>query len=78
MASFIRRVADIETIDEAQRAFLDWLFDFEAVDDAEALLSKLTECDDELPSEYCDSLGLENGSSFADAALLLGSPWGLG
>ena len=77
MAHFIRRIADIESIDEAQRAFLDYLFDFEAIDDADALLSMLTECGDELPDEYCDSLGLAAASSFADAASLLGSPWGL-
>ena len=41
------------------------------------LLSLLMGCEDELPDEYCNSLGLKRGSSFGDAAQLLGEPWGV-
>jgi hypothetical protein len=77
MPRIIRVVDEIDSIEEAQRAFLDWLCDFEAVDDAEALLAMLVICDDELPNDYCSLLGLSRGSTFADAAGLLGGPWGL-
>jgi hypothetical protein len=78
MPRFVRHVAEIETIEDAQRVFLDWTLDFEAVDDATALLSLLVSCDDVLPDEYCQSLGLPSRSTFADGAALLGGPWGLG
>ena len=78
MPRFVRHVAEIETIEDAQRVFLDWILDFEAVDDATALLSMLVSCDDVLPDEYCQSLGLPAGSTFAETAALLGGPWGLG
>lgn len=77
MPRVVKHVADIDTIDEAQRTFLDWIFDFEAVDDAPTLLSMLIHCDERLPPEYCESIGLPGGSSFGDAASLLASPWGL-
>ena len=77
MPRLVKHVADITSIDEAQRTFLDWIFDFEAVDDAATLLSMLAQCDERLPTEYCDLIGLSDGSTFAEAATLLGSPWGL-
>lgn len=73
----ITQVDDIRSEADAQRAFLDWILDFSAVDDAPALLRMLSDCDEPLPREYCQSLGLPTKSSFADAAALLGAPWGV-
>ena len=77
MPRVIRVVNAIDSIDEAQRAFLDWLFDFEAVDDAAGLLRMLEDCSDELPREHCSLLGMSDGSTFANAAAVLGGPWGI-
>ena len=77
MPRVIRVVDEIDSIEEAQRSFLDWLYDFEVVDDTAGLLRILEDCSDELPSEYCRLLGLSQGSSFSDAAGLLGGPWGM-
>ena len=78
MSRTVRTVEEIQSTEEAQLAFLDWLFDFEAIDDAMALLRLVSKCEDPLPDEYCDNLGLQSGSSFGDAARVLGEPWGLG
>lgn len=77
MPRIVKCVRQITSLDVAQRTFRDWLFDFEAVDDAPPLLAILSDCDDELPPNYCDTLGLPEGSSFSQAAALLGAPWGL-
>ena len=77
MCRYVAHVAELDAIEDVQRAFLDWIHDFGAVDDAARLLSLLTDCHEPLPAEYCQSLGLPAGSSFGDAARLLGGPWGL-
>jgi len=47
---------------------LDWLNDFDAVDDEKSLCEMLAGCGDELPPDVCESLELPIGSSFGDAA----------
>ena len=73
----MKLVADIQSQDEAKRVFLDWLSNFEVVDDADSLLGLLSCCEDELAGEHCDNLGIRRGSTFADAASFLGAQWGL-
>ena len=78
MSRTVRTIEEIQSTEEAQLAFLDWLFDFEAIDDAVALIQMVSDCHDPLPFEYCDNLGLPSGSSFGDAARVVGEPWGIG
>jgi len=70
-----RLSAEITTLDEAQRTFLDWLGDFDAVDDEQTLCEILADCGDELPPDVCESLGLPVGSSFGNAAELFAAAW---
>jgi len=73
MARFRRKAAEIDSIHEAQRTFLDWLNDFNAIDDETILFDWLEGCPEELPPDVCEWLELEDGSSFADAVELVSS-----
>jgi|GEM_PF-3228869 len=67
MAAFKRKASEIRDIHEAQRTFLDWLNDFNAIDDEKLMFEMLEGCPDELPPDACESLGLDVRSSFGDA-----------
>ena len=62
---------------EAECLFLDWLSNFDAVDDADdlgALLEKVATSKAELPPEYAEQLGV---GTIGDAVSLLQSQWRL-
>lgn len=68
---------EIRSIRESQAAFLEWLFDFNAVDDPDAIFATLEGCHDKLPLQCREPLGLDSDSTFADAVELVGSRWQL-
>ena len=72
-----RKVAEINDLQKAQRTFLDWLHDFDCVDGSNALLAMLVDCDDRVPDDYCESLGLGVGGTFGLAVGVIGGRWGL-
>ena len=71
-----RLVSDIATAEERKSAFLAWLDDFNAIDDADELLGAVAGCCDPLPMRCIRSLGLPGGSSYADAAAMFMAEWG--
>ena len=51
-----------------RNAFLDLIEDETPGDEACRLAAQLADCTDVLPMEHCEMLGLEPGSTFAQAA----------
>jgi hypothetical protein len=51
-----------------RNAFIDLIENDTHGDEACRLAAQLAECSDVLPVEYCEMLGLETGSTFAQAA----------
>jgi hypothetical protein len=51
-----------------RNAFIDLIEQDTQGEEACRLAAQLTECTDVLPLEYCEMLGLEAGSTFAQAA----------
>jgi len=51
-----------------RNAFIELLEDETRSDEACQLAAQLADCTDVLPVEYCEMLGLEVGSTFAQAA----------
>ena len=71
----IPEIAIRPAMPDIRQQFVAYLNDFSAVEDQETFLADVAMCYDILPNDVCDTLGLEYGSSFADAAELLEREW---
>jgi len=70
-----RRLEKLFPIESVRQRFIEYLDDFNAVDEPEAFLDELSDCYDILRNDICDKLGLEYGSSYCDAAEILREQW---